>query len=154
MQTWPARRPNSKPRPTAEQQELAKIYQGQGLSPDLAQQVAAQLSMHDRLPVHARDELGIDVGALARPVQASAVSATSFVVGALLPVLIIALAPASGRMALTVAATLVGLVVLGTVGARLGGAPPRRAAIRVLAGGALALLIAARNRAAHRQCAI
>ncbi len=98
--------------------------------------------MHDRLAVHARDELGIDVGALARPVQASAVSAASFVVGALLPVLIIALAPASVRMALTVAATLVGLVVLGTVGARLGGAPPRRAAIRVLAGGALTLAIA------------
>ncbi len=128
--------------PEAELEELAKIYEGRGLSPELAMQVAVELSQRDRLPIHARDELGIDVDRLARPVQASAVSAASFVTGALLPVLVVALTPASSRMAVTIVATLVGLVVLGALGARLGGAPMGRAAIRVLVGGALALLIA------------
>ncbi len=128
--------------PEAEQAELVRIYEQRGLSPGLAQQVAAELSQQDRLPVHARDELGIDPQALANPVQASAVSALSFLTGALLPVLIVALAPASSRMPITVAVTLVGLVALGSFAARLGGAPQRRAAIRVLIGGSLALLIA------------
>jgi vacuolar iron transporter family protein len=128
--------------PEAELAELASIYERRGLSPGLARQVAVELSQHDRLPIHAREELGFDIATLAKPVQASAVSALSFTVGALLPVLIVAIAPASSRLPLTVAATLIGLVILGLVGARLGGAPPLRAAIRVLIGGTLALSIA------------
>jgi VIT1/CCC1 family predicted Fe2+/Mn2+ transporter len=128
--------------PEAELAELARIYERRGLSAGLAQQVAAELSQQDRLPVHARDELGINLEALANPVQASAVSALSFITGALLPILIVAVAPASSRLLITMVVTLVGLVVLGSVGARLGGAPPRRAAIRVLIGGSLALVIA------------
>jgi VIT1/CCC1 family predicted Fe2+/Mn2+ transporter len=128
--------------PATELDELTEIYERRGLSKPLARQVAVELSEHDRLAIHARDELGVDVQALARPGQASAVSALSFVSGALLPVLVIAFAPASIRMAVTVMATLVGLVVLGIVGARLGGAPPARAALRVLIGGTLALTIA------------
>jgi VIT1/CCC1 family predicted Fe2+/Mn2+ transporter len=128
--------------PEAELAELARIYERRGLSAGLAQQVAAELSQQDRLPVHARDELGINLEALANPVQASAVSALSFITGALLPILIVAVAPASSRLLITMVVTVVGLVVLGSVGARLGGAPPRRAAIRVLIGGSLALVIA------------
>jgi VIT1/CCC1 family predicted Fe2+/Mn2+ transporter len=128
--------------PEAEMLELAGIYQRRGLSTDLARQVAVELSQNDRLSVHARDELGFDIAALARPVQASLVSASSFIIGALLPVLIVAFVPASARMPITIAVTLAGLVVLGSVGARLGGAPPRRAAVRVLIGGSLALAIA------------
>lgn len=128
--------------PDAELAELVHIYERRGLSAGLAQQVAAELSQQDRLPVHARDELGINVDALANPVQASAVSAMSFITGALLPILIVALAPSSSRMAITMAVTLIGLVALGSLGAGLGGAPQRRAAIRVLIGGSLALTIA------------
>ena len=128
--------------PAAELEELTDIYQRRGLSHELARQVASELSEHDRLPVHAREELGINVTALARPVQASTVSALSFISGALLPVLIIALTPAAARMTVTVVATLIGLVVLGSLGAQLGGAPRGRAAIRVFAGGSLALAIA------------
>jgi vacuolar iron transporter family protein len=127
--------------PDAELAELTRIYQRRGLSADLALQVAVELSQQDRLTVHAHDELGIDVDALARPVQASAVSAISFLLGAILPIIVVALAPASARVASTMAVTLVGLVVLGSVGARLGGAPQRPAAIRVLVGGTLALVI-------------
>jgi VIT1/CCC1 family predicted Fe2+/Mn2+ transporter len=127
--------------PEAEQAELAHIYVQRGLSPDLAAQVAEQLSEQDQLVVHAREELGIVLDDLSRPVQASVVSALSFVAGAVLPVVVVALAPASARMALTVVVALVGLVALGVTGARLGGAPPRRAAVRVLVGGAAALAV-------------
>jgi VIT1/CCC1 family predicted Fe2+/Mn2+ transporter len=128
--------------PAAELDELTDIYERRGLRPELAREVAVELSQHDQLPIHARDELGIDVAALARPVQASAVSALSFISGALLPVLIVAVAPAAVRLVVTIAATLAGLVVLGAVGAGLGGAPRARASVRVLVGGALALAIA------------
>ena len=127
--------------PEAEVEELVQIYRKRGLSNDLARQVAAELSQKDRLAVHARDELGIDIHALANPVQASAVSALSFVAGAVVPVVVVLFASAGLRVPLTMAITLVGLVVLGTVGARLGGAPQRPAAIRVLVGGCLALVI-------------
>ena len=83
----------------------------------------------------------LDLDNLANPVQASIVSALSFVVGAIVPILVVAIASASIRLAATMAVTLVGLGTLGTVGARLGGAPMRRAAVRVLIGGSLALLI-------------
>ena len=128
--------------PEAELDELTEIYERRGLRPELARQVAVELSQHDRLAIHARDELGFDVDALARPVQASAVSALSFITGALLPVLVVATAPASLRLAVTVASTLVGLGVLGAIGAGLGGARRGRAAARVLVGGAAALAIA------------
>lgn len=128
--------------PEAELAELAHIYQQRGLSAQLAHQVAVELTEHDPLHSHARDELGIDPSALARPVQAAAVSASSFIAGATAPVLIVAAAPASARVALTMAATLVGLVALGALGAGLGGAPRGRAALRVFIGGTLALLIA------------
>ena len=128
--------------PDAELDELTGIYERRGLSPPLARQVAVELSAHDRLAVHARDELGIDPDALARPIQAAAVSASSFIAGAVLPVLIVALVPSSLRLLVTIVATLAGLVLLGSIGAQLGGAPRGRAAARVLVGGSLALTIA------------
>jgi VIT1/CCC1 family predicted Fe2+/Mn2+ transporter len=127
--------------PDAERDELAQIYRDRGLSAALAEQVADELSQLDRLAIHARDELGIDMNALANPVQAAAVSAISFLLGALVPILVVAIASPSWRVPATMAVTLVGLVVLGAVGARLGGAPQGRAAVRVLVGGTLALVI-------------
>lgn len=132
--------------PAEERDELMHIYMRRGLSAGLAQQVAEELSSkedeHERLAIHARDELGIDVNALSRPIQAALVSALSFIIGAVLPVVIMALATRSNRIVLTVACTLLGLVLLGTASAGLGGAPKGRAAGRVLVGGVLALGIA------------
>jgi vacuolar iron transporter family protein len=126
--------------PAAEQAELAAIYRRRGLSPPLAAQVAAELSARDDvLAVHAREELGLDLMALARPVQAAAVSALSFTAGALLPLLVVALLPTSVRIASVAVVTLVGLALLGALGAALGGAPRGKAAARVLVGGALAM---------------
>jgi len=127
--------------PRAELTELSRIYERRGLSPDLARQVALELSQTDQLAVHARDELGIDSEKLANPVQASIVSAVSFIAGAIVPVLVVAMIPAAARVVVTMVVTLLGLVALGSIGARLGGAPRGRAAARVFVGGTLALLI-------------
>lgn len=127
--------------PEAEREELVEIYRGRGLSEPLARQVADELSKLDRLAIHARDELGIDVSALANPIQAAIVSALSFVVGAIVPIAVVALSAPSLRLPATMTTTLMGLTFLGATGAHLGGAPKRPAAIRVLIGGALALVV-------------
>ncbi len=127
--------------PDAELAELGRIFEKRGVSADLSRRVAAELTAIDPLLVHAREELGIDPEALANPVQASIVSAVSFVAGAVVPIIVVAAAPAGVRVILTMVITLAGLVALGTLGARLGGAPQRRAAVRVFVGGTLALVI-------------
>ena len=130
--------------PEAEERELAGLYRRKGLSHELAEKVARELSAKgDLLAVHAREELGIDVSALARPWQAAGASAASFAVGALLPIVTLVLAPAAAGIWVTVGVTLAGLAGLGALGAGLGGAPKIRAALRVLLGGGLAMAITA-----------
>ncbi len=127
--------------PEGELAELAAIYAGRGLSPALALQVAQELTAGDALAVHARDELGIDENALARPLQAAWSSAVAFSLGAAVPLLTITLTPEAARIGLTVAVTLLALAALGGIGARLGGAPMERAALRVAAWGAVAMAL-------------
>ena len=128
--------------PDAERDELVDIYLGKGLSRPLAEQVADELSARpDRLAIHVRDELGFHLDELANPVQAAIVSALSFVVGAIAPILVVLLVGANSRIGVTIGVALAGLVLLGAYGAQLGGAPKGRAALRVLIGGALALAI-------------
>jgi VIT1/CCC1 family predicted Fe2+/Mn2+ transporter len=129
--------------PRSELAELTGIYIRRGLNPSLAGQVAAELMARDPLEAHARDELGLDPADLARPAQAAAVSALSFTLGALVPLLVVVLVPSAARIPTTVAVTLVGLGLLGYLGARLGGAPAARATLRVLLGGAAALALTA-----------
>ncbi|HEX4375918.1 MAG TPA: VIT family protein [Steroidobacteraceae bacterium] len=127
----------------SERQELAGIYVKRGLQPALADQVAVQLMTHDALGAHARDELGLHDLMRAQPLQAAFASGASFSIGALLPLLVIMLAPAS-RLAATVAlSALIFLAILGGVGARTGGAPIGRAVFRVTLWGALAMAITA-----------
>jgi vacuolar iron transporter family protein len=127
--------------PRRELNELAKIYEEKGVSPQTAMQVAKELTGHDALTAHAEAELGIDPQGLTNPWQAALSSAVSFTIGALLPLLAILLPPAPARIPVTVAAVLVALSITGWVSARLGGADPRRAALRVMVGGALAMAI-------------
>ncbi|HSN31897.1 MAG TPA: VIT family protein [Ideonella sp.] len=129
--------------PAAEQRELTDIYVARGLSPDLARQVAEQLTAHDALAAHARDELGVSEGLAARPVQAALASAASFTVGAVLPLAVAALAPATGLIAWVAGASLAFLAVLGGVAARVGGADMAKGAWRVTFWGALAMAITA-----------
>ena len=126
-------------RPEWELNELKQIYVQRGLSPELADQVARQLTEKDALDAHLRDELGITAHSAARPLQAALASAASFVVGALLPILVVLLYHGPGLTMLLVGATLVLLAVLGAVAARLGGAPMGKGAARVLFWGALAM---------------
>jgi vacuolar iron transporter family protein len=128
--------------PEAEQAELAAIYRKRGLSHALAGEVAAELSAGDALAHHLRDELGLDPNGLSRPVQAAVVSASSFAAGSAVPVLVALAVSNSGRSPAIVVVTLAALMVLGAVGARLGGAPMLRPALRVLVGGAIALAVA------------
>jgi VIT1/CCC1 family predicted Fe2+/Mn2+ transporter len=129
--------------PEHELEELTQIYEGRGLERALAREVATELMRTDPLGSHVRDELGINPGTMARPVQAALVSASSFAVGAALALVTAIVAPASARIAVIAVVTLVLLAVLGVVGARLGGAEPRRAALRITIGGGLAMAITA-----------
>ena len=129
--------------PAAERRELTAIYVTRGLAPDLAQQVAEQLTMHDALGAHARDELGIFETHSARPIQAALASAASFAVGAVLPLAVTALAPAQNVIAWVSAMSIVFLAVLGGVSARAGGASVPVGAWRVTFWGALAMAVTA-----------
>jgi VIT1/CCC1 family predicted Fe2+/Mn2+ transporter len=122
-----------------ERRELMGIYIGRGLSPELAKRVADELTAHDALGAHARDELGITDLSTARPLQASVASAASFACGALLPLAIAALAPVHTTLWAVPATALVFLASLGAVAARAGGAAIGIAAARVTLWGALAM---------------
>ena len=128
--------------PEGEERELAAIYVKRGLPVGLADKVAEALTASDALGAHARDELGL-AAVLARPVQAAVYSAVSFIVGAVLPIFALLLAPAPARTVAVVVSALVALVTLGVAGARAGGAPMLRAAIRVGIGGGLAMAVTA-----------
>ena len=125
--------------PDLEQAELTDIYVQRGLDRPLAAEVAERLMATDPLGSHVRDELGLQPGRLARPLQAAVMSAVSFAVAATLPLALIVLAPIGVRIPVTALAALTLLALLGVLGARLGGARAGRAALRVTLGGGLAM---------------
>ena len=125
--------------PDAELDELTEIYVRRGVEPALARQVAEQLTEHDDLGTHLRDELGIHDVHRARPVQAAVASAAAFTVGALPPVLLAWLWPGANLSLALVVSTLVLLAVLGYVAERVAGGGGLRGMVRVLLWGALAM---------------
>ena len=129
--------------PEGELQELTLIYEKRGLDSDLALKVAKQLSAHDRLGAHMRDELGIDQTSLARPLQAAWISAVSFGLFASVPIVALLIGPPALRIPVIAILSLTSLGVLGAFGAHLGGAPLGRAALRVTMGGTLAMAVTA-----------
>ena len=126
-----------------EHRELAAIYVARGLAPALAKQVSEQLMIHDALGAHARDELGISETLRARPIQAALASAGSFAVGAAMPLVVTALAPAEGLIALVSGTSLVFLALLGGLAAHVGGAGLAKGAMRVTFWGAIAMALTA-----------
>ena len=122
-----------------EHEELMEIYVGRGLDPALAKQVAEQLMAHDALGAHARDELGISETLSARPMQAACASACSFAVGAVMPLLVTAIAPEACLIPLVSGTSLACLALLGGMAARVGGARVTVGAMRVTFWGALAM---------------
>ena len=129
--------------PRHEQEELAHIYVQRGLTPELARQVAEQLTAHDALAAHARDELGISEHTSARPIQAALTSAATFAVGAALPIAAVAATPVSGVVPSVSIASLVFLALLGALAAKAGGASVWKPTARVVFWGALAMVVTA-----------
>jgi VIT1/CCC1 family predicted Fe2+/Mn2+ transporter len=125
--------------PAGELAELTGIYEGRGLPPALAGEVAAALTTHDALEAHARDELGLAEDRMARPLQAAGASALSFAVGAVLPLIAIGIFGSSVRVPACILVSVLALAGLGGLGARLGGAPELPAIGRVVFWGALAM---------------
>jgi vacuolar iron transporter family protein len=126
---------------TAERAELAGIYVQRGLQPALAREVAVQLMAHDALGAHARDELGLSHTQRARPIVAAATSAASFGTGALLPLLLLLLAPVGAIVPVIIAGSLLSLSILGALAARAGGAGMVKGALRVTLWSALAMAL-------------
>lgn len=127
--------------PQAELDELTGLLQDRGISPELAREVAEQLTERDALDAHARVELGIDPDELANPWHAAWASFIAFTAGALLPLLAIVLPPQDWRLAVTVVSVLIALFGCGWISARLGGAPVRPAVLRNTTGGAVAMAV-------------
>ncbi len=125
--------------PEAELAELTRIYCQRGLSPELAQQVAEQLTAHNALDAHLRDEIGLSETTSAHPLQAALASAGAFAVGAVIPLLVTLLLPNAILLPALVVSTLLGLAGLGYVSATLGGAKPLPAVGRVVIWGMIAL---------------
>ena len=126
-----------------EQKELTAIYVGRGLEPALAEKVANQLMAHDAIGAHARDELGISETLRARPIQAALASAGSFAVGAAMPLIVTAAAPAASLSLFVAGTSMLFLALLGALAARAGGAKVAPSTIRVTFWGALAMGITA-----------
>ena len=129
--------------PVQELAELTAIYVQRGLDAQLASPVATQLTTHDALATHARDELGLSTTLEARPVQAALASAGSFALGAVLPLLAVLLAPEGSSLGWVGGSSLLLLAGLGWVSARVGGASATTATVRVAFWGALAMALTA-----------
>lgn len=129
--------------PDFEREELIRIYLARGLDLDVASRAVDQMMAHDALAAHARDELGISETSAARPLQAAIASALSFTAGAAAPLVIVPFVPLGILVPAVAIVSMAGLVLLGILGARAGGAPPGPSILRVTFWGALAMAVTA-----------
>ena len=129
--------------PEAELKELAKIYQDRGLERGLAMQVAVQLTKHNELEAHARDELGINEITEPKPLQASLASGLSFVSGGLLPLLVSLFAPIRYMVIYQYSFSIVFLALSGAVAAKAGGSSVTKGILRICFWGTVAMGITA-----------
>lgn len=127
--------------PDEEFSELVSLYEGKGLSNETATTVAHELTAHDVFAAHADAELHIDPHNLTNPWQAAIASATSFSIGAIIPLIAIILPPASLRISVTFVAVFVALIITGSLSAYVGGSSKTRATVRVVIGGIVAMII-------------
>lgn len=127
--------------PEEELEELVHLYEKKGLSEKTARTVAIELTEKDPYAAHIDAELNIDPNDLTNPWHAAFASALSFLVGAIIPILAVTLFPTSIRIPATFFAVLVALAITGTISAKVGNASALRATIRVVAGGALAMIV-------------
>ncbi|WP_438871680.1 VIT1/CCC1 transporter family protein [Pedobacter panaciterrae] len=129
--------------PDAELQELANIYRQRGLDENLAKQVAVQLTAHDALGAHAKDELGINEITQAKPMQAALASAASFIIGGLLPLLVSIFAPIKLMLIYQYGFSIVFLGLSALVAAKAGGSSRGKAVLRICFWGTAAMVMTA-----------
>lgn len=129
--------------PEHELEELAAIYQARGLSAETAATVARELSAHDPLAAHVRDELGLSDHLTARPLQAALASGATFSVAAAVPLIAAYLAPVSSIILVVLVVSVAALAMLGALGARAGAAPVIPAVLRVVSWGIFAMAVTA-----------
>ncbi len=129
--------------PEMELQMLAKIYENRGLKKETALQVAAELTEHDALGAHVRDELGINEISQANPIQAALASGSAFTVGGILPLLVVLFAPIKGMEYWLYGFTIIFLIILGAVAAKAGGSSIQKAIIRITIWGTIAMGLSA-----------
>ncbi|GGD42593.1 VIT1/CCC1 transporter family protein [Muriicola marianensis] len=129
--------------PEEELKELAGIYRSRGLSPDLAMKVAQELTAHDALGAHARDELGIHSMTRAKPLEAALASGASFIFGGILPVIAALLIPVKLMILWQYILTILFLIILGAYAAKAGGSSVRKAVIRITFWGTIAMGVTA-----------
>jgi vacuolar iron transporter family protein len=129
--------------PEIELAELAGIYERRGLTKDLSIQVATQLTEHNALETHARDELGINESTLAKPLQAAFASAISFIVGGILPLLISVFAPVKQMVIYQYGFSIIFLALSGTFAAKVGGSVVSKSVMRICVWGTIAMVMSA-----------
>jgi len=127
--------------PNEELRELQELYEAKGLTEQTAKIVAKELTAHDVFAAHADAELGIDPNDLTNPWQATISSAVSFLVGAIIPLVAILIFPAHIRILLTFISVLLALTLTGLLSAKVSEANPLKATLRVVVGGAIAMLV-------------
>ena len=129
--------------PEIELTELSKIYETRGLTPELALEVAKQLTVHNALEAHARDELGITEISQAKPLQAAFVSAASFLIGGVFPLLIAFIAPLKQMIIFQYGFSILFLALSGAIAARIGGSIISKSIIRICIWGTIAMILSA-----------
>lgn len=127
--------------PEEELKELAAIYEHRGLSKQTAMVVAKELTEKDAFAAHVQAELGIDPDNLTNPWHAAFASAAAFLVGAIIPTIAVLIPPNEMKVPVTFVSVLIALIITGTVSAKVSGADPLKATIRVVVGGALAMIV-------------
>jgi VIT1/CCC1 family predicted Fe2+/Mn2+ transporter len=129
--------------PDAEMNILAQIYERRGLKKETAQQVAKELSEFDALGAHLRDELGLNEITKANPIQAAFASGAAFTFGGVLPLLVALLAPVKTMEYYLYGFTIISLIILGAVAAKTGGSDVKKAIIRIVVWGSIAMGLSA-----------
>jgi VIT1/CCC1 family predicted Fe2+/Mn2+ transporter len=127
--------------PEQELKELSGIYEKKGLSRTTADIVARELTAHDAFAAHVEAELRIDPDNLTNPFHAAYASGISFLCGAVIPILAILISPLRLQVVATFIAVIVALIITGTLSAYIGGSSKLTSVIRVVLGGALAMII-------------
>jgi VIT1/CCC1 family predicted Fe2+/Mn2+ transporter len=125
--------------PEEELQILAEIYEKRGLKKETAHQVALELTEKDALAAHVRDELGINEISQSNPIQAALASGASFCIGGILPLVTTLLTPLDYMEYTLYGTSILFLIVLGVISARIGGSSIMKAILRITIWGSLAM---------------